>query len=458
MSSGAHSLQRLSLVDQATSRWIAGASRRHPSTLLIMTGVIVAGDLLGAVVDLRAYAVMAVWFAIALVEAPWCARAPDFGERRRRYAITLLLDCVMLGAAYYYLDAARIAGISAFLLIVVSARVVLPVRASQAIAVLVLAVYVALLLVAVRTGDPVSSPVGLAALTGKEAFLAASAIAAAAVIHLVLRMQGQVLRTMREAESRHAAVVDAAADMILVVDERGKIVEVNAAMLARTGYTWDELKALPNSALFPPDEWEVALEMFRAALGGATLEREVRVLTKNGRVLWTEATVSPVQLGDRAAVVVVTRDVTERRQQQEQLRQNDAKLDLVLKTLNSGFYTIDREQLITSVRGRGAESGAVNRLVGKAISTIAPSPDEALVQREQHQKALDGAEVTWVWPVGSGRWVRSHVAPIRDDAGTVIGAAGFWRDETAVVRAREEEDVRWQRFRPADKTGDAGGA
>jgi hypothetical protein len=50
------------------------------------------------------------------------------------------------------------------------------------------------------------------------------------------------------------------------------------------------------------------------------------------------------------------------------------------------------------------------------------------------------------------------VAPLRDEAGEVIGAAGFWRDETAVVRAREEEDVRWQRFRPADKTGDAGGA
>jgi PAS domain S-box-containing protein len=93
----------------------------------------------------------------------------------------------------------------------------------------------------------------------------------------------------------------------------------------------------------------------------------------------------------------------------------------------------------------------MHRLVGRPISTIAPSPDEALVQRDQHQKALDGQEVTWVWPVGSGRWVRSHVAPLRDDAGAVIGAAGFWRDETAVMRAREDEDRRWNRFR-----GDSG--
>ncbi len=439
--------QRLSLVDQATSRWIAGAIRRHPLTLLIMTGVIVAADLIGASVDVRAYEVMAVWFVLALVEGPWCARAPDFEVRRRRYGVTLVVDTVMLGAAYYFLDAARIAGVSAFLLIVVSAWVVLKARVAQAIAVLVLAVYVVLLLVAVRTDNPVASPVGLAPLTSKEAFLTASVVASAAVIYLVLRMQAHVLRTFRSAETRHQAVVEAAADMILVADHRGRIVEVNAALLSRTGYTWDELKALPSQALFPEHEWENALALFQGALAGETLEKEIRVLTKDGRVLWTEATVAPLMLGERPAVVVVTRDITERRAQAELVRQNDAKLDLVLRTLNSGFYTIDRNQLITSVRGRGAEQGAASRLVGKAISTIAPSAEEALIQREQHEKALAGAEVTWVWSVGAGRWVRSHVAPLRDAAGEITGAAGFWRDETAIVRAREVEDSRWNRFR-----------
>ena len=133
----------------------------------------------------------------------------------------------------------------------------------------------------------------------------------------------------------------------------------------------------------------------------------------------------------------------------------------MLNTLNSGFYTIDRDQIITSVRGKGTEAGSpgASRLLGKPISTIAPSPDQALVQRDQHQRALEGQEVTWVWPVGSGAWVRSHVAPLKDGEGAVIGAAGFWRDETAIMRAREEEDSRWNRFRtsgPLRASGETG--
>jgi PAS domain S-box-containing protein len=441
--------QQLGLVDQATTRWVEGASRRHPMTLLIMTGVILVGDLLGATVNPRVFAVMAAWFVIAAAEGPWTAAATDFASRRMRYAITLCIDAVMLGAAYYYIDAARIAGIAPFLLIVVSARVVLPTRTSQALAVLVVAVYVTLLVLEVRRTTPLASPVGLAPLTGNEAYLAAAAVSAGAVVWLVLRMQAHVTRTVRDAESRHEAVVQSAADMILVVDDRGHIVEANATALRTSGYTWDELKTLPNAALFPSETWDDVLAMFRRALGGETLARDVRVVTKAGATVWTEATISPVVLGGRPAVVVVARDITERRRQAELLRQNDAKLDLVLKTLNSGFYTIDRDQVITSVRGRGSEAGdaTMHRLVGRPVSTIAPSPDEALVQRDQHQKALDGQEVTWVWPVGSGRWVRSHVAPLCDDAGIVIGAAGFWRDETAVMRAREDEDRRWNRFR-----------
>lgn len=412
-----------------------------------MSAVILAGDVLGAAVDPRAYYVMAVWFAIALAEGPWCAAAPDFHERRKRYALTLVFDCVMLGAAYYYLDAARIAGISAFLLIVVSARVVLPTRPAQALSTLVLAVYVALLVLAVRTDDPVASPVGLAPLTNKEAFLGASVVAAAAIVWLVLRMQAQVVRTVQDAESRHQAVVNAATDMILVVDDRGWINEVNAVTLSRTGYTWDELKELPNSTLFPANEWDRVLDLFRRALTGERLEAEVRVLTKEGRELLTESSLAPVVLEGRPAVVVVARDVTDRKRQADLLREQEARLDLVLNTLNSGFYTIDRNQVVTSVRGRGSGDSTVHRLVGKSITTIAPSPEQAVAQRDYHERALAGEVVTWVWPVGSGRWIRSHVAPLRDATGAVTGAAGFWQDETAIMRSREEADLRWSRFR-----------
>jgi hypothetical protein len=98
---GRPAAQQLGLVDQSTTRWVEGASRRHPMTLLIMTGVILVGDLLGATVNPRVFAVMAIWFVIAAAEGPWTAAAVDFASRRARYAVALCVDAVMLGAAYY---------------------------------------------------------------------------------------------------------------------------------------------------------------------------------------------------------------------------------------------------------------------------------------------------------------------------------------------------------------------
>ena len=65
-----------------------------------------------------------------------------------------------------------------------------------------------------------------------------------------------------------------------VVDDRGHIVEANTTALRTSGYAWDELKALPNAALFPPETWDDVLAMFKRALAGETLAREVRVVTQ----------------------------------------------------------------------------------------------------------------------------------------------------------------------------------
>lgn len=453
-------VQRLTLVEQATSRWIAGGVRRNPVTLAIAAGGIVIADLLGATVDRRAYVVMGAWIASALVVNPWCARPRDFATRLGRYAITAAIDVVWLGAVYYYLRATQYLGIACFLLIALAAGSVLPKRWTQAIAVLIVGVYTALLALDVSGNHPIHSPLGLAPVTGNDSYLIAGVAAAAAIVYLVLRMQGQVLRTMRDSESRHDAIVRTAADMILIFDADGLLVEVNPAATAITGYSWDELKSMPNSALFVSEDWPAALSVFQRTLAGESIQMEYRIVTKSGEPRWMETATSRIEIDGRPAVVVVARDTTVRRRQSDELRENDAKLRLVLDTLNSGFYTIDRQQVVTSVRGRGSGTGSA--LVGRSVTAIAPSPDEAVVQREQHRRALEGEVVTWVWPVGSGRWVRSHVAPMRDAAGAIVGAAGFWRDETAIVRVREAEDSRWNRFRdvaapPADDAP-AGGA
>lgn len=436
---------RLSLVEQATSRWIERASRRHGVTLAVASALILVGDLLGASVDRRVYVAMALWFVANAMDGRWAAAPREYEVRLRRYAWTLALDVVFLGAVYFFLNAAQFLGLGFFALMVAAASAVLPTRKALPIAAVTIVVFAALVAFDVFGPHVITSPLGLAPTTGNVSYLLVTVLAAAALVLLLLRTHAHVMAALESSESRHQAIVRTAGDMLMIADDSGHLMEVNPAFVEVTGYSWDEVKSVSNSALFAPDEWPEVLDAFRRTLAGGQVDLECRIVCKSGEQRWVEARTSSIAIDGRPAVVVVARDVTERRRVSEQLREQDARLGLVLDALNSGFYTIDTSLVFTSVRGRGSATGAA--LVGKSVAAIARSPEEALNQRDHHQKAIEGQVVTWVWPVGSGQWVRSHVAPIRNAAGEVTGAAGFWRDETAIMRARDEDDARWSRLR-----------
>ncbi len=437
--------QQLTLVERATSRWISSANPRHPITLVVCTGMILVADVLGAEIDIRTYLVMGLWVVEAWFAGWWCAAPADFSVRLQRYAIGVIGDVLFLALVFVFLDGAQSIGVSFFALMVVAASSVLPRRWALAVGLVSLASFAGLVAYDVYGPHEISSPLGLPPVTGNNSYFFAVVGSAAVLLFLLLRTYAQVMSAMQEAESRHQAVIRTAADAILIFDPHGHIVEVNDAVLQHTQYSWDELKAMPNSNLFLAEDWPTAYAAFRRTLKGETTQFEARIVRKSTEFRWAEVWTSAIPMDGKFGVVAFARDITERRRSSEQLRDNDATLGLVLDALNSGFYTIDRAQMVTSVRGKGSASGSV--LVGRSITSIAPSADEAVIQREQHERAIAGEVATWVWPVGSGRWVRSHVAPIRNDQGEVIGAAGFWRDETAIVRSRDEQDARWNRFR-----------
>jgi PAS domain S-box-containing protein len=437
--------QQLTLVERATSRWIATATPRHPITLAVCTGAILLADLAGAAVDLRTYGVMILWVIEGWFAGRWCAAHPDFNVRLARYAWGVIGDVLFLGVIFFLLDGAQSLGVSFFALMVVAASSVLPRNWALAVGGVSLATFATLVAIDVYGPRDISSPLGLPPVTGNNSYFVATTFAAGVLIYLLLRTYAQVMSAMQESESRHQALIRTAADAILIFDGDGHIVEVNPAVLSHTGYSWDELKTMPNSNLFFGEDWPTAYSAFERTLRGESTQFEARIVLKGGEVRWAEIWTSTIPIEGRNGVVAVARDVTERHRSDEQLRDGDAKLRLVLDALNSGFYTIDKDLNVTSVRGKGTRSGS--QLIGKSVVAIAPSPEEAVIQREQHMKALEGNVVTWVWPVGAGGWIRSHVAPVRNAAGEITGAAGFWRDESSIMRTRDEEDARWSRFR-----------
>ena len=447
----------LTTLAPATSQWIGDSGRRHTTTLITYLIVLAVVNLAGARVDPRAYVIFLVWIGTNFVMAPWAARVHDYDQRLTRYALTLAADIVFLGGIYLILDAAQWMGAVFFVHSALVASATLPRRHSTAIAALIVVVFSIDVILAVSGAIDVPSPFGLSPVRGNWSFAFASIATSVGLIGILMRLQQRLVSTIRDAEQRYQLLVQAAPDMVMTFDTAGRFVDVNPATLQQSGYTWAQLKEMPNTTFFPPEDWPKIMEARLRNIVGETVALEIRYVRKNGEVRWIQTTSSPFRRDGEGAVLVLARDVTDARRQTDALRANDERFRLIVASLDLGFYTIDTTQRLTAIFGvfNDLELGDRPELIGCRSHDVLPAL-AAVQHDEANARALAGEDVTFQWSTPESartreRYYRSHLAPLRDVDGAIVGVAGVWADETISVHAERERDMLRDRVADADR-------
>lgn len=453
----------LAATEPATSRWISEATARHTGTLLVYLVLLGLGNALGAKVDLRTYIVLGVWVGLNLLVAPWAARPHDYRVRLRRYALTLAMDVVFLGGVYYFLDAAQWLGAVFFIHSALVAAATLPRKWATGIAALIVVVYVVLVWLAVAGVPLVHSPVGLPPVTGNYLWAVGSIAAAVGLVVVLMLLQLRLVETIRDAEQRYLLLVQSAPDMVMTFDEKGRFLEVNPATLKQSGYTWEEIKRLANTSFFPPEDWPKILDARQRTLNGEIVEMDVRFVRHSGEVRWVQTrSASFRRRGETTALLVLARDITDTKRQTDALRDNDERFHLIVRALDLGFYTIDTEGRITAMYGRWADEQIAlgKQLIGSQGIDLVP-PDVAELHREANGRALAGEDVTFHWSMRTNdeepeRFYRAHLAPLRGEAGAVVGVTGVWTDETEGTLAELERAALRRRVADAERVESLG--
>ena len=164
------------------------------------------------------------------------------------------------------------------------------------------------------------------------------------------------------------SIVTNVGDAILVtesgqIDEPGpKIVYANESFSRMTGYTMEEIVGKTPRILQGPGTDRTRLDGIRTALSKREPVRvELLNYRKDGTEFWVEVDIVPVtdEHGDHTHYVSVQRDITERRQQQEALRESEERLRTVLVQYASDMITILKPD--DTIR---YESPAVERVLG----------------------------------------------------------------------------------------------
>ncbi|WP_339102730.1 PAS domain S-box protein [Haloterrigena salinisoli] len=254
----------------------------------------------------------------------------------------------------------------------------------------------------------------------------------------------------RALESELREVFGRVSDAFYAVDEEYRFTHVNERAAELLDVTEDELLGRRLDDVYPETE---ELERVRSHFDEAMETQESVGLEHYSELLgfWLEATIYPSESG----VSVYFRDVTERKEREQALRESEAKFRTLAENLDETVWmsTPDAEEMVyinpvyEDVWGRSRES-----LYDEPRSFLeAIHPDDRERVREAYAALPETTydeEFRVVQPDGDVRWVHSQAVPVRND-GEIVRIVGIATDVTErreYRRRLEESNERLQQF------------
>ncbi|MDR3439130.1 response regulator [Telmatospirillum sp.] len=255
------------------------------------------------------------------------------------------------------------------------------------------------------------------------------------------------------ADRRLKAILDTVGEGIVLADHRGVILDVNKAVLAMFGYGRDEIVGQPLAVLMPADIAVRHDEYMERYLAGGEPRvlgrgREERARRKSGEVFPVELSV-----GDLGAVGVrhfvgIIRDIGERHQVLQALRENEALFRDFAQSSSDWFWETDREHRFTRFFGSSPtlEQIGINAVVGRTRLELmaTTTPVERIAE---HLRMLDGRlpfrDFTYDCLLADGQRRTLNVSgkPVFDAAGRFTGYRGTASDISDTLAAQERLKV-----------------
>lgn len=270
-----------------------------------------------------------------------------------------------------------------------------------------------------------------------------------------IRERKEAAEKLRQSEERHRALIENISDGILLVNESWQLIYQSPSVERITGYTLKDRKGNTAIDFIHPDDRGLTLQQYERSKShpGIPVRGQYRGRHKTGHYIWIEVTLTNLlAVPGIQSYVVVYRDITERKQLEEQQL-------LMASIVNSSDDAIISKTLDGTVTSwnRGAEKVLgyqASEIIGRNIMRIIPSEleeeEKEIIRKMRAMQSIDHYETKRIRKDGTPIFVSLTISPITDATGKVVGASKVLRDITeskrydqklmlAAIKAQEEE-------------------
>lgn len=280
---------------------------------------------------------------------------------------------------------------------------------------------------------------------------------------------------LKKRERRFRALVENGSDVMLLVGADGRVREASESVKRTLGYLPGEMHGRSGLAFMMPEVHDSVRKTFDALVKepGATSYGVYPARHRDGSRHWVEALTSNL-LEEPAvkALVINFRDVTERRAQEEKLRESERLLDLFFSQSLDGFFfmmldepirwddTVDKEKTLdwvfTHQRLTKVNQAMLDQYGAKEETLLGRTPadffaldvqagrrlwrrlfDEGRLREASDERRLDGTPI----------WIEGDYICLYDADGCITGHFGIQRDVTERRRAEAEIRASEARYR-----------
>jgi len=257
-------------------------------------------------------------------------------------------------------------------------------------------------------------------------------------------------KSLRESELKFSVAFQNSPVMISIFSiTNGQFIEINDAFQQTLGYSLSDLQNDSASGLKIWDNPDDYTELLKDLQNGNTIRsREVYLLNSNGQRIPSSASAALLKLEGKELAVLTIENISDRKQQQQIIADNEARLRTLSENLPGFFYQLQifsKEDIRINYLSKGIERFGLNAgdvlekpflffdlINPEDLGRLLKQNDDAkVVSQEWHE------QFSITTPDGQTKWIEVHDVPRSENDGSFI-YNGYAFDVTDRIKTEQE--------------------